>query len=231
MKHAMMQTVFALTLAYAGAVKAEMVNVVEITDLQKKATYEVMSSSELKTLQKTIEAEKNVFPKALELVRKDWETADKTPVEKPAAGAKPAEKEKPAALLPFPTGMLAPRKAVVKGEFSDAQKAAKQRDKLDNAQIEAPVKEPKKGGTGKGGTLTEKDKQKMAREHDRELAADRAATMLQSKIDELIKNAAAAASGAAAAPAAGGTDKPADAPTKAAQPNAGDQAKPAGGAK
>ena len=52
MKHAMMPTVLALALVCAGAAKAEMVYVVEVTDFQKKATFEIMGSAELKTLQK-----------------------------------------------------------------------------------------------------------------------------------------------------------------------------------
>ncbi len=197
MKQAFKWMMLAAVLAGVGAARAEMVYLVEITDLQKKVTREIKTSAELKELKKTMDAEARVFPKALDLTKKEWEAVDKgAPVEKP----KPGEKiERPLPATPFPSGMLAPRKLQTKGDFSDRDKAQKRLEQLENAEMDLLSKDAKRN---QGRQLTDKDKIKLAREADRAAAADRAAVSLQTRIDELIKNPAGAAAPAAAGAAA-----------------------------
>ena len=194
-----MRATIVAVLACAGMARAEMVYVVETTDLQKKSTLEIKTGAELKELKKTIDAEARVFPKAFELVKKEWEAGDKgaPPAEKP----KPGEKiERPPPPAPFPGNMLAPRKCQEKGSFTDRDKAAKRQQQLEDSAMEAITKEAKKK---QGQQLTDKEKAKLARDNERQLAADRAATTLQAKIDDLIKNPPGAGGAATnAAPAA-----------------------------
>ena len=198
----------ALLFVLAGTVSAEMVYVVETTDFQKKASFAIMNAADKRALQKQIDAEARVFPKAMEQIRKEWDVKD--PSAPPPPPPKPGEKrEKPLATPPFPSGMLAPRKLEVKGEFTDQKKADKKREQCETRAFDNESKEQKR-----------KQAAKDTKERDRELAAERAAGMLESKIAELIKN-----------PAAG-----ADAPKPALPPvppagGAGDKEKAAGAPK
>jgi hypothetical protein len=196
-------------LASVGVVRAEMVNVVEISDLQKKITYEVKTAQEFRELKKQYDAEQRVFQKALDLTKKEWEQGDKgaPPAEKP----KPGEKiERPPPPPPFPSGMLAARRCTDKGFFSDRDKAQKRVEQLDTAAMDAITKAAERNK----GKTSDKDKKKQALENERALAADRAATALDAKIQELLKSPAGAAP---AAPAAGGAAAPAPAAAPAAK--------------
>lgn len=196
---------------------AEMVCVVEITDFTKKPSFEIMSSAEAKALQKTIEAEKRVFPKALEEVRKEWNAS-----EKPATGALAVKGEKPPPPIPFPTGAVGPREIRVRAEALDRQKADKRISQLED--------NLGNGAHSARKVMTAADKQKQAREAlreaERSAMAERAAGMLQAKVDELMKMNAAGGAAAAAAPATGDKEKAAE-PKPAAQPDAGKQPQPA----
>jgi len=201
MKQMLVRMALVAGLAGVGAARAEQVYVVEITDLQKKISREIKTSAELKELKKTIDDEARVFPKALELTKKEWETVDKgAPVEKP----KPGEKiEKPLPPTPFPSSMLSPRKCQEKGGFTDRDKAQKRLDQLETAEADALAKDAKKKQGG--GQMTDVEKNRQARAADRAAAAARAATALQAKIDDLLKN----------PPGAGGAATPAAAPAAA----------------
>ena len=189
MKQMLTRMMVVAVLAYVGVAKAESVTLVEITDLQKKTTYEIKTSQEFKELKKTLDAEAHVFPKALELTKKEWETSDKgaPPAEKP----KPGEKvEKPAAQQPFPASMLSFRKCAEKGNFADREKAQKRLDQMESSAADVILEKAKKN---MGKVPTPADKLKAAREAERDKAADKAAVALQAKIDELVKAAASVA--------------------------------------
>ena len=104
MKQVFIGMVLAAVLASVSVARAELVYVVEITDLQKAVSHDIKTAAELKELKKSIEDEARVFPKALEQVKKEWEAAEKpapaAPGEKPAPGAKP---DKPVPPTPFPS--------------------------------------------------------------------------------------------------------------------------------
>ena len=209
MKQVFIGMVLAAVLASVSVARAELVYVVEITDLQKAVSHDIKTAAELKELKKSIEDEARVFPKALEQVKKEWEAAEKpapaAPGEKPAPGAKP---DKPVPPTPFPSGMLAPRKCQEKGSFTDRDKAQKKMDQLETAAADVIAKEAKKN---QGKQPTEAEKSRQAHAAERAAAAAKAVTALQTKIDELLKN-PAGAGGAAAAPAPAAAAAPVAAP-------------------
>lgn len=202
MKQTLMRMVLLVALAGVGMAKAEMTYIVEVTDLLKQNTHQVLSSAELKDLKKTISAEARVFAKAMELSKKEWDAAEKgEPLEKP----KPGEKvEKPVfiAPTPFPGSMISPRKYREVGSFTDADKAQKKMTQIMDAEAKQMEKDAKKNPN---------KAKPSTHETERMLAAQRAVLAVQEKIDALIKN-PAAANAPAAAPAAPG---PAQAPDAA----------------
>jgi hypothetical protein len=193
MKQMLWRMVLVAALTGVGLARAEIVYLVEVSDLQKKVTREIMTGAELKDLKKTIDAETRVFAKAVELAKKEWEAAEKG--EKPAPGEK-VEKLPPA--TPFPNGTLSARRCQEKGSFTDHEKAQKRLDQIDTAEADLLAKQAKR--------IAGQPKAKNARELERAAVIGRAAMAVQDKIDELIKNPAAAAAKpaeAAAAPAEG----------------------------
>jgi len=197
-------------LAFAGAVRAELTYLVEVTDLQRKSTYQLMNAQDFRTLRKTIDSEARVYQKALELVRKDWDAAEKGMTAAPAPGVKV---ERPATVS-FPGGSLSARKIMEKGSFTEQKKAEQRQRQLEDAQADIDKKE----ATRNKGQKVDKAKS------DRLAAESRAAMMLQAKIDELVK--------AASTPAADvKPDATAGAAATAAKPGAGKDVKPANAAK
>lgn len=197
MKRILSRWVLVAGLSLAGAARAEMFYLVEVSDIQRKSTYQTMSQQEFRALKKTVDAESRVFQKALEQTRKDWDAAEKGPA--PVPGAKAVPSVAPVAPIPFPGGSFSPRKAVEKGSFTDAKKAEQRQRQLEDAQREIESKDLKRN------TNTKNAKTRL--EH--QAATERAALMVQTKIDELVKAAGAPAPGGK--PDAGTVAKPADA--------------------
>jgi hypothetical protein len=201
--------VLVAVLAGAGMVRAEMSYIVEVTDLQKTVTRQVMTAAELKELKKTIEAEARLFPKAVELVKKSWDEAEKA--------SKPGPGEKAVPSMPFPSGTFSPRRCQEKGNFTKQEEAQKRLEQMDAAESDLAARKAKRAGA---------NSVKNTKIQEREAVVLRAALAVQEKIDELVKNPA----GAAAKPAevAGAADKGGDA-EKAAAGAKGTAAKPAAG--
>ena len=182
----LMRIVLFAGMVAAGAAKAETFTVVEITDLKKKGTREIKTTQELADLKKTIDAESQVFQKAMELARKDWPAPPKpAPAAKTKAGTKPPPPPPPP--QPFPSN-LAPRKCLDKGSFPDKELAQKLLDQLEKAAKDAADALAK---STKNQKVSEVEKARAE-------ALDRGATAVQAKLDELVK---AAASSATSAPA------------------------------
>ncbi len=197
MKQMLWRMVLVAALTGVGMARAELVYLVEVADLQKKVTREILTSTEMKELKKTIDAETRVFAKAVELAKKEWDAAEKG--EKPAPGEK-VEKQPPA--TPFPSGTLSARRFQEKGSFTDRDKAQKRLDQIETAEADLLAKQAKRNAG--------QAKAKNMREFERAAAIDRAAMAVQEKMDELIKNpAGAAAKSAEAAAPAEGAAKPA----------------------
>ena len=95
MKQVFLWMVVAASLAGANLARAETLYVVEISDVEKKVSREIKTSAELKDLKKTIEDEKRLFPKALELAKKEWDTTADKGAAPAAAGANPVAGAKP----------------------------------------------------------------------------------------------------------------------------------------
>ena len=197
MKNMFQRLIMGLVVAGTVAVRAESVNVVEVYDLQRKVTREIMATAEMRELKKTIEAEARVYPKALELTKKEWDAA-----EKPAPAAPGAKAEKGVAPTPFPASMLSPRKFVDKGSFTDKDKAQKKLDQLEKVDADLFEKEAKeKKAKQQLEASNPASKKKSAGMDDHGAAAGRAATALQAKIDELVKSQPSGSTNAAAAAA------------------------------
>jgi len=167
----------------AGAVKYEFVFIVEITDLNKKVTREIKTLLEVTAMKKTMEAETRVFPKALEMAKKDWIAAEKNALQSAAqakAGATPAP-------LPqmFPSGIV-PRRLVEKCSFTDrfkAQKQMEQYDKLDLEDLAKAAKLLQKQSLNQ----SQAQIQKAANDKAKADAFDKAAAAVRAKMDELLK--------------------------------------------
>lgn len=223
MKQMFIRMALVTVLAGVGVAKAgEDISVVEIVDLQKKSTFEIKTAQEFKDLKKTIDAEARVFPKALELAKKEWDAANKPAPAVPAAAATPAapgtpaakppaaKPPKPAPPTPFPSG-LQPRKYSEKGSFSNHDLAQKKKDQLDKTEADILKKE-----TDKSLKLSAKEKVKA---DDHAAAVARAVTLVEAKIGDLIKN----------LPGTGGASPsatPETAPPAAAQPAAAPEPAP-----
>jgi hypothetical protein len=179
MRQSLRGMVLAAALAGAGLARGEMSFIVEVYDLQKTVTRQVMTSAEVKELKKTLAAEARVFAKAVELAKKDWDAA-----------AKPAPGEKAVPYTPFPMGALQARRCQEKGSYTKPEDAQKRVEQMDTAEADAEAKKAKRntGSAGKG---------KDTRDLERSAVISRAAIAVQEKIDELIQNPA----GAAAKPA------------------------------
>lgn len=200
MKRMLSRWVLVAGLSLVGAARAELVYLVEVSDIQRKNTYQTMSQQEFRTLKKTVDAESRVFQKALEQARKDWDSAEKGPAPVPGVKAVPAVA--PAAPIPFPGGSLSTRKVIEKASFTDAKKAEQRQRQLEDAQRDIESKEIERLKNSKNVKAD-----KARREH--QAAADRAALIVQTKIDELVK--AAGTPAPSGKPDAGTDAKPADA--------------------
>ena len=186
--------------AGAGAAKPEFVYIVETTDLQKKVTREIKSVPELAEIKKTIDAEAHVFPKALALAKKDWAAANNKGAQSGNKTNAPAAAQSQA----FPAGM-SPRKLEI-SSFSDREKAQKQKDKSDKLDKDIQdkadkLKQAQLAKQAKGQNAATSQDQKAALEKAKADTLALAATMVQARIDELLKN-ELGGSPVAAAPAA-----------------------------
>lgn len=126
-----MTTLVAVALTgLAGVARAEMVSVVQITDMQGQVGYEVMNREEFSALMKEIKDEAAVFLAAAADSKKEWE----------------ANKDNK---LPFQGNRVKPRSAKKAGpDISGRDKADKKKSQLEdrasNRQIEEMKKEEKK---------------------------------------------------------------------------------------
>ena len=159
---------------YGHAMAAETFVVVEIStnlDARVPACCKIVSASEAQEIQKGISAETQVYSKALELTRKAWDEANAIP-KSTELTTKPIPPR-------FPIEMLAPRKCVLHGAFSEKEKAQKhlakvQKDADAAIQIKIAAKN-KSAGSQKNAVAA------------MQANVAHAATELQGKIAELVK--------------------------------------------
>lgn len=144
-----MQTLVAVgLLGLAGVARAEMVSVVQITDMRGQAAYEVMTRDEFNAVLKEIKDETAVFALAVADSKKEWE----------------ANKDNK---LPFQGNRIKPRAAKkVSPDINDREKADKKR-----AQLEERASDKQMGEQTK-----EEKKAKQAKPKDEDVAKEDART-------------------------------------------------------
>ncbi len=172
----------AMVVGMAVAARAESFSVVQVTDMNRDVTFQVVTSAELKDLKKQMDAEDKFFQKAKDLVAKDWAA-------RIAAERKANDKNAPKTPA-FPGSQLRervmsvmPRSYMKKDDADKAVQALEER-----AARSSELKQELEKKNAKGGKTTN---------HEKELAVSEAASLLKAKIEELTK-------AAPAAPAAGG---------------------------
>ena len=150
----------------AGWVSAEMVSVVQITDMRGQTAYEVMNREEYAAIQKEIKEEMAVYQAAAAEAKKEWD----------------ANKENK---LPFQGNRIKPRSAKKVGaDYNDREKAEKRKaileERASEKQLEEMDKELKKK---KGKDLSPED---IAKEEARIKAFDDAFTMISKRMGDKL---------------------------------------------
>lgn len=167
-----------------GVVAGESFAVVRVTDMMREETYQVLSSDELKQLQKQLQLEERNFPKAVAQAGEEW------------------RKDELNKTTPFPGGRLSPRKIIGQPEVFPS------RDKADERVGQYEDREAKKRARefDKTGRRSKTASEKLKEERDMEKAAHarRAADLIAAKLVILTGG------DATAAPGAKPDDKPVD---------------------
>ena len=150
----------------AAAVRAEMVSVVQITDMRGQVGYEVMTREEFAALLKEVKEETAAFAPAAAECKKEWESNGENK-------------------LPFQGNRIKPRSAKKVGaDFNDREKADKKKAQLEerasDKQIEEMDKEAKKAKQSK---VKEED---LAKEEARVKAFDDAFSMISKKMGDKL---------------------------------------------
>jgi len=173
---------------------AEAYVVVKIQDMCRNTTTEMMSETEFKALEKTIQIENRYFQQALQLAAKQWREDEMNKG------------------TPFAGSRLMPRKIVGSAErFSSQEKAQQKLTAIEDMESRKQFRAREKEIANRGGK--KKTKEELAREFDRGNALSSAAEVVKAKLDELISAKANAAAGGAPPPAT----PPAKAPDAAAK--------------
>ena len=150
-----------------GWVRAEMVSLVQITDMRGQVGYQVMSHEEFAALTKELKEETTIFPATVAECKKEWE----------------ANKDNK---LPFQGAKIKPRSAKKMGaDFADREKAGKKlsqmEDRASARQSEESKKEEQKAKQSKP-----KDEEN-SKEAARAKAIDDAFGMVSTKMGEKLK--------------------------------------------
>ena len=179
----------AMVVGMAVAARAESYSIVQLTDMNRDVTFQVVSSTELRDLKKQMDAEEKFFQKAKELVAKDWAA-------RIAAERKANEKNAPKT-PPFPGSQLRER------VMSVMPRTYMKRDEADKA-VQALEERAARTAFAKQELENKASKGLKVVNHEKELALSEAVSLLKAKIEELKGTAAPAAPAAvpAAAPAA-----------------------------
>lgn len=174
----------AVAVGMAVMARAESYSIVQLTDMDREVTFQVVDATELKDLKKQMDTETKLFQKAKDAVAKEW--AARIVAER-KANDKSAIKT-----LPFPGSQLRERKmTVMPRSFMKKDEADKAVQALEERAFSKQEKDMKSG------KQTNRDKELNLRE---------AAALLRSKIEELAQSAGGGAAAAGAAGAAGAAD-------------------------
>ncbi len=141
--------------------------VVKITDMDKRVEHKIMSPEEFKELETQVKAEASLFPKAEELVKKEWKADE---------GNKST---------PFP-GRLGPRKVEVVTRESSSERADKKLESL------AASEERRQNPPRRSGKMSDAEKKQADIKADKERDLQKACDAVKAKIGELVAKAAEA---------------------------------------
>jgi hypothetical protein len=160
----------ALLTAVGTAMGEEPVYLIKIADMKKNTDYQIVTSAELKTLDKDIQAETKFFPQALTAAAKDWRTDDLYKA------------------LPFPGSRLGPRKIIGQPErFTKQEEAQKKLDFYKEADTKRAAREAEKLEALKKKDQKAYDAQ-MKKEkdlQDKDVQLDKVLEMIQTHLGEL----------------------------------------------
>jgi len=149
-----------------GAVRAEMVSVVQITDMRGQTAFEVMNREEYAALQKEIKEEVAVYQATAADAKKEWD----------------ANKENK---LPFQGNRIKPRTAKKIGaDFNDRDKADKRKTVLEERAGEKQLEEMEKEGKKKKGKEPSEDD--IAKEEARVKAYEDAFAMISKRMGDKL---------------------------------------------
>ncbi len=156
-----------LAMYVAGSVAhAEMVSVVQITDMRGQTAFEVMNREEYAALQKEIKEEVAVYQAAAADAKKEWD----------------ANKENK---LPFQGNRIKPRTAKKIGaDFNDRDKADKRKTVLEERAGEKQLEEMEKEGKKKKGKEPSEDD--IAKEEARVKAYEDAFAMISKRMGDKL---------------------------------------------
>lgn len=150
----------------AGVARAEMVSVVQITDMRGQTAFEVMNREEYAALQKEIKEEVAVYQAAAADAKKEWD----------------ANKENK---LPFQGNRIKPRTAKKIGaDFNDRDKADKRKTVLEERAGEKQLEEMEKEGKKKKGKEPSEDD--IAKEEARVKAYEDAFAMISKRMGDKL---------------------------------------------
>ena len=193
----------AVVVGIVGLARAESFSIVQLTDMDREVTFQVVTSTELKDLKKQMENETKLFQKAKDIAAKEWAAR--------IAAERKANDKNAIKTLPFPGSQLRMREMRLATPRTymnkdDADKAVVGLEERASRAAENKQEQEKKAGKldAKGAS------------HDKELNLREAASFLKAKIDELAQGAGGAAAGAADAANATGAVGAAGAPAAAA---------------
>ena len=155
-----------LAMYVAGSVAhAEMVSVVQITDMRGQVAFEIMNREEYAAIQKEIREEMAVYQAAAADAKKEWD----------------ANKENK---LPFQGNRIKPRSArKMPPDFNDRDKAEKRKGVLEERAAQRQLDEMEKEGKKKD---KEQSESAIAKEEARIKAYDDAFTMISKRMGEKL---------------------------------------------
>jgi hypothetical protein len=149
------------TLVINATAQMSSVYLVQITDMAKNSTYEVMSRDQLSELKKQISEETRAFPAAMAAVQKEWKESELT------------------AKTYFPGSKLSPRKVREQGPMS-ADMANKKKERLNDRMLDSQMKDAKKRrGRGKNDVAFNKQMKEAERNQAVETIHDQLCTKLK----------------------------------------------------
>jgi hypothetical protein len=166
--------VVGLALWAAGA-RAESYVIVRVTDMLKAETHQVMTTTEFKDLQKTVQNEAKYFMQAEQATQKAW---------------KEDELNK---RVPFPGTRLAPRKAEIKGQFVKKEEAQAKLERLEELEARKADREAElmMALSKKDANQAKLAKERQEKEAEKAADAVRAHEILQAKLKEIMEKSVA----------------------------------------